>query len=424
MRDLAAEAAKSEQSFDRVVPLERTLALLPALRARFGITRVADLTYLDRIGMPVFSSVIPRSADLVSVYNGKGTTRDHARIGAVMEAVERQAAGRLSIETFEARPHEIAGALDPRELAVDTAWEGRAIPLVRGIDLVRDAVAYVPRAAVEWPCLGPRIFPVVTTNGLASGNTLLEAIYHALFELVERHVWSLTHARAYVRPHALLAALAGPDAGSLDRAMIDDPVGLAIAVPTGEPLVDDILARITRCDLEVRLLVVCEPELPPVVFATVYEPFAAEPAAHFGIGCSWSPVHATLRALTEAVQSRLADVQGAREDILRADDDRPTRFHGHARRIARVPKGRWHFDGPVTGMVRLADLPDRSTRDLAHDVRLLLDAFRAIGVRRAIVVDISPPGLPVAVVRAIVPDLETMIVDGRTGNRLKLILTS
>ncbi len=420
--DLASAAPKAEGSYDRAVPLERTLALLPELRRRFGITRVADLTYLDRIGLPVYSSVVPRSLDLLTVYNGKGLTRDHARVGAVMEAVERQVAGRLSIDTFEAHPSDVPGALDPRELALDAAWEGRPIAWVRGYDLLHDEVAYVPRAAVEWPCLGPRIFPIVTTNGLASGNTVLEATYHALFELVERHVWSLAHARAYLRPRAILESFAGPGAGSFDGVMIDDPVGEALEIPTGDPAIDGIVARIVACDLTVRMIVIREGVLPPVVFATIAEPSALQPTAHIGIGCSWSPAHATLRALTEAVQSRLTDVQGAREDILRADDRRPTRFHSHSRRIAKLPKGRWHFDGPVTGSTTLQEIADRSTSDLASDVRRLLDALRDSHVRRAVIVDISPPGIDIAVVRAIVPDLESMIADRRRGRTIEVIL--
>lgn len=424
MFDLAESVPKTAASFDRAVPLARTLTLLPDLRERFGITRVADLTYLDRIGVPVFSSVVPRSPDLLTVYNGKGVSREEALIGAVMEAVERQAAGHLELETIEALPHRLRGALDPRELGIDPAWTDRPIAFVRGHDLLRDEPAYVPRAAVEWPCLGPRIFPVVTTNGLAAGNTVLEAAVHALFEVVERHVWSVAHARAYLRPHAFLTALAGAGQGTFDEVMIDDPIGTAIELPTGEPAIDEIFRRITACDLTLRLIAIGDEALPCTIFATLAEPYAAAPTAHMGIGASWSPVHATIRALTEAVQSRLTDVQGAREDIFRAGDERPTRFVSHSRRIDRLPHGRWHFDGPVRGEARLATFPDRSTGDLAADLRLLLGALRESGVRQAIVVDISPPGAPVAVVRAIVPDLETMVADGRIGRSIREILGS
>ena len=422
MFDLIAPTPKADGTFDRAVPLERTLALVPELRRRFGITRVADLTYLDRIGLPVFSCVVPRSPDLLTVYNGKGVTRETALVGAVMEAVERQVAGHLTLETIEAVPGTLAGSLDVADLGISPDWESRPIAFVRGYDVLRDDVAFVPRGAVEWPVLGPRLFAVVTTNGLASGNTLLEAAYHALFELVERHVWSVSHARAYVRPHALLTSFADAGSGTFDRVMIDDPIGTAIEMPTGDPTIDGILARIASCGLTVRLIAIAEGALPMTVFATLVEPDAAAPTAHIGLGASWSPVHATLRALTEAVQSRLTDVQGAREDIVRADDDRPTRFRSHSRRIARLPYGRWHFDGPVAGRARLDEFADRSSNDLGEEFRALLDALRETGVRRAVVVDISPPDVPVCVVRAIAPDLETMVADGRIGRTIRDIL--
>jgi ribosomal protein S12 methylthiotransferase accessory factor len=74
------------------------------------------------------------------------------------------------------------------------------------------------------------------------------------------------------------------------------------------------------------------------------------------------------------------------------------------------------------GSTRLRDIGDRSTSDLAHDVRQLLDALRDSHVRRAVIVDISPPGIDVAVVRAIVPDLESMIADRRRGRTIEAIL--
>jgi ribosomal protein S12 methylthiotransferase accessory factor len=421
--DLSAPTPKAVDSFDRAVTLDRTLRLLPTLRCRFGITRVADLTYLDRLGVPVFSSVVPRSPDLLTVYNGKGLTREAAVIGAVMEAVERQAAGHLTLETIATRPADLPGALDPRELGADEGRpEDEPLAFVRGYDLLREETAWVPRAAVEWPCAGPRIFPVVTTNGLAAGNTLLEAVYHGLFELVERHVWSVAHARAYLRPHALLASLAAPGPGGFDRVMVDDPIGTAIVTPTGVRAIDALLERIDRCGLTVRLLAMTEGALPTTVFATLVEPGAAAATAHIGIGASWSPVHATIRALTEAVQSRLTDVQGAREDIFRAGDDRPTRFRSHSRRIARLPHGRWHFDGPVIAHARLDALPDRAQADLGAELAQLLAALRTTGVERAIVVDITPPECPVAVVRIVAPGLESMVADGRIGRTIRAIL--
>ena len=78
--------------FHRICPPEDTLARVWPLLSTVGVTRVSDITGLDRIGVPVWSSVVPKSRDILSVYNGKGTTPVAARTSAVMEAVERYAA--------------------------------------------------------------------------------------------------------------------------------------------------------------------------------------------------------------------------------------------------------------------------------------------------------------------------------------------
>src|SRR5688500_7273953 len=72
--------------------------LLPIARAaaeQAGVTRLADVTRLDRIGLPVWQAVRPMSRAL-SVHQGKGATDADAQVGALLEAVESHAA-----ETFE-----------------------------------------------------------------------------------------------------------------------------------------------------------------------------------------------------------------------------------------------------------------------------------------------------------------------------------
>jgi len=59
----------------RSVPPEETLRRARELLPAAGITRVADITSLDRVGIPVFSSIRPTAATgAISVYNGKGAT--------------------------------------------------------------------------------------------------------------------------------------------------------------------------------------------------------------------------------------------------------------------------------------------------------------------------------------------------------------
>lgn len=66
------------------------LQTLHALQDRlwdFGITRVANVTGLDRVGIPVFMVVRPNARSL-SVSQGKGVDSAAARVSGIMEAVE------------------------------------------------------------------------------------------------------------------------------------------------------------------------------------------------------------------------------------------------------------------------------------------------------------------------------------------------
>lgn len=185
----------------RAVPPEETLARIEPKMPTAGVTRVADITGLDRIGIPVFSSIRPTAEEgAVSVYNGKGTTPGEAKVSAMMEAVERYSAEvhgmKLLVDSYS-RLSEKENALNPNELIlpdyVKNAEEVR-IPWVKGYDLIQDEEIYVPANAVFHPLPsrydGVRLFRT-NTNGLAAGNEKEEAIFHGLAEVIERDAWSL-----------------------------------------------------------------------------------------------------------------------------------------------------------------------------------------------------------------------------------------
>lgn len=76
----------TQRVLDEKSTLERTKDELGTI----GVTRIASITDLDRVGIPVFSSIRPSSADgAISVYSGKGNTETQARISSMMEAFER-----------------------------------------------------------------------------------------------------------------------------------------------------------------------------------------------------------------------------------------------------------------------------------------------------------------------------------------------
>ncbi|MGJ3558796.1 hypothetical protein ACR6C2_07400 [Streptomyces sp. INA 01156] len=66
---------------------EETWQLVAGRLPAFGITRVARLTGLDCIGLPVWTAIRPASRTL-STSQGKGATDLLARLSAVLEAIE------------------------------------------------------------------------------------------------------------------------------------------------------------------------------------------------------------------------------------------------------------------------------------------------------------------------------------------------
>ena len=396
---------KAAGSFDRVVGLEQTLALIPPLRKRFGITRLAETTYLDRADVPTYAAIVPRSPDLLGVYGGKGTTRQAARVSAVMEAVERQVGAVPRLQSHYRPACAVAAELDLDPRTVRAGARAAPVECFQGRDLISGEMLSVPRAMVQCPWPGPRFLEGgINTNGLAAGNTFIEACFHALCEVVERHTWSMYHAKCALVPRFY----GGPSAP--DAALAEE-----ISFPTGRPEVDELAAKLTAARLRVRAFWLHDAKLPHVMLAGVTDATNSPAMFHTGLGCSLSPAHALTRALTEAVQSRTVDIQGSREDILREGEDSSI-YTNHARRCGELPLGRWYFDLPALP-VQFSQLADRSSCDILGDLQTVVESLEALGAPRVVAIDLTRGQLPVSVVRVVVPSLEKTAIDGTIGPR-------
>jgi|SRR5579862_5245727 len=399
---------KAPGTFDRTVPLERTLELIPHLRRRFGITRIGETTHLDRTNLPTICAVVPRSKDFIGVYNGKGTTRSAAWASAVMEAVERQVAADPAVRTYHRNLRDVATWLDLESCGLLANARDRTVACTDGIDLITGETGPVPMALVQCPWDGEPLFRSYGTNGLAAGNTFAEAVYHALAELVERHVWSLAHVACSVAPRYY---------GRADE--IDGTRVRQLTLPAGNELLDAAIEACARAGLHLRILILQEGSLPLVALATLMEASSQPPMLHRGLGCSLSPAHAISRAITEAVQSRVTDVMGAREDILRRGD--VATAHDHGRRLKELPENCWETNVPAVA-VNFGELIDRSTPDLEDDTKVMLQMLQNDGVGRIVAVDLSPPKAGVGVVRIVAPSLETTCIDGAMKARARALL--
>jgi ribosomal protein S12 methylthiotransferase accessory factor len=66
----------------------------------------------------------------------------------------------------------------------------------------------------------------------------------------------------------------------------------------------------------------------------------------------------------------------------------------------------------------MSDIPSYQSDDIITDIDFMLGRLRSAGIQRAVAVDLSPPGIPVSVVRLVVPHLESWGVDySKIGTR-------
>jgi putative methanogenesis marker protein 1 len=371
---------------------EETLERIAPKMELAGITRVADITNLDRIGIPVFSSIRP-AADkgAISVYNGKGATPAEARVSAMMEGIERYSAEvherELLVETYSKLASE-TNAVDPRDLILPSdANPEMAIPWIEGYDLIRKEEVMVPASGVFHPL--PPNDPQLcrtNTNGLASGNVLEEAVFHGLSEVIERDAWSLVET----------VKMTGPRVTEVED-------GLAAG----------LIEKFAAAEVDVRIKDITSNIGVPTIAAASDDLRLKDPALlTIGMGTHTSAEVAVLRALTEVAQSRLTQIHGAREDTTTADFRRQIGYD-RTKRLNR----HWFGDSETRPF---SEIESQDSEDFLDDINLMLKRLEKAGMDRAIVVDLTREEIGVPVVRVMVPGLEQSAMDqDRRGKRCR-----
>jgi len=380
----------------RTVDPRTTLARIEPLCKVAGVTRVADITGLDRVGIPVFSSIRPSAGSgAITVYNGKGASKEQAKASAIMEALERYSGEvrgddmvRKGVEDMLSSEN----ALDPRELILParTAMHlmHQSVAWVKGFDLQEEEDIWVPASAVFHPYSSTLDMPLfrTNTNGLASGNTMEEAVVHGLCEVVERDAWSICEARRRVRGD--------------------------IALPR-DALISNMMEKFTSQGIEVHLKDLTSDVGLPTFAAAADDVRLQDPALLcLGMGTHLNPRITVIRALTEVAQSRLTQIHGAREDTVRGGAARQMGYE----RMKRL-NSMWF--SALSGPSSLDDHEALDTRDLYDDLNIVLERLRSKGFRQAIAVELTRRELDIPVVRTIVPGMEVNAVDQeRSGRRL------
>jgi YcaO-like protein with predicted kinase domain len=375
-------------AIDRLFPSDVTFERVRPHLLSFGITRVARHTGLDKVGIPVWCAYTPNAKSIV-VAQGKGLSDDDARTSATMEALERAVACDPfvevvvdSSESLKEKGQHVHSLPPLIALGKELLGVDETIAWVVGSDLLTGGTVYVPFEAVTLDRTRHDNRYWQSSDGLASGNTLEEATFHGLLERIERDA------------HALWQLLNLPQ----QQATCVDPSSFATAD------VQALQEKLLTADLELRLFDITSDVGVPTYTALVGPRYklrtnmARYVEVTYGSGTHPIPDRAAIRALTEAAQSRLTYISGARDDVYREVFQRS------------LPA---HIRGLFDAVPRLVDIViPRETPDLAS----VLDRLRAVSVAEVLMVPLSDPTLPFAVVKLLVPGLENP--DGARRQRL------
>ena len=354
-----------------------------------GITRLANVTGLDSIGIPVVQAIRPNSRSL-SVSQGKGVDIDSAKASAMMEAIELWHAERIELPCLCASYQ----AMRKKEKVIDL----ERLPLVkgarirpdeqrcwlRGWDLFQEEEIWVPFEVVSMNTIGVNqavMTFLTTSNGLASGNHILEAIEHALCEVIERDTHALDSARGMTN--------------SLKNKVDTDTIT--------EPSLKAMIATCHAADVDVAIFEMDSDVGMPTFRVGLSEcediDWWRRLGTEWGCGTHLSPIIALSRAITEAAQARLTMIAGSR-------DDNPPEAYA-------ASQGMWNTKGvrntifaapaarPFSTMTR-----HEETDTFEGDLEVMLEALRAADIDRAVVIDITKEHIGIPVVKVVVPELE------------------
>ena len=381
---------------------EATLALVTPFLKEIGVTRVANITGLDVIGIPVVVVCRP-NAKTLSTATGKGINLLNAKVSGIMEALELYHAENidqsLKLSTYSDlhQNHPVIEIDGLPRLNISDFHPDKSILWIEGQSITPSDTAsvWLPHETVHTNYTLP--LPtgsgsfIMSTNGLASGNSVLEATNHAIGELIERDAMTLFEISndEYKQSRLLkLDTINSPEATHL----LDLYHQANVPVNVWD-ITSDIDIPAFKCE---------------ILYTNPLDPGILLPV--HGYGCHPSREIALLRALTEAAQSRLNLIAGSRDDIAQAM---------YQKSYTRIDT--------KDGKRNFRDVVNYQHQDLASDLSLLLDRLALVGIHQVVRVNLTKSKFNIPVVKVVIPGLEGMIdipeykLGQRAKNRLEKI---
>lgn len=391
----------------RECPADETFQRARLYMDRLGISRITDSTRLDRIGIPVFSSIRPSAAEAsLCVHAGKGMTAAEARTGALMEAIEFgfSDTSNSKLTVREVLPGQILGKDSGHDAILDLCPRMNVsinmdipIPSVKALELNSFEELDLPAELVFTPFanVGNRYFGS-HTNGLSSGNSLTEATIHGVLEVIERDAVSF---QTFKDDSHLINAetLPGPVKSILDKIK---HAGM------------EVILKYVYHSLDIRVFMcwLIEPSMKNSIYINK------------GYGCHIHKSIAVTRAVTEAVQSRMSFIHGGRDDLVKdyqyyesmSDKERTQHFDQTYQKL-QSSKGEISYD----------DIEDVKWKyqDMDELLKLLLDQLGDHGYNNVLRAAHTGPDDTIQVVKVIIPKMEFFTYENkRIGPMLQRLL--
>jgi len=372
-----------------------TLRFVEGMRDLLGMRDFREATALDRIGIPVFTCWRLRPDDSTTFHTGKGASATQAQVSLTLESIERYSSefreewsGRLVEGSYNAlRKHR--ATLDPMSLILSQFSDyspDAELHWVEGFDLANDEEILVPAREVYHPFHRDEgLLYGSHTNGLASGNSIEEAVFHALTEVIERDAWSIAKYN-YDYGDAVLIENSPGNGFLLDIVRRYEDAGL------------EIIARDITSDIGI-----------PAVAAFSKDMRHGDTLPVEGFGAHTDPKVAMGRALMEMATTRAMFLVKNGPDGLR--DSSPLYLtHDESTEDPRFA---------VRGVKSLADMEIGYSSDIAEDLKACIARLRERGLDRVIAVDLTRPETGVPTVRVVIPGTDAYCYDRtRKGDRL------
>jgi len=306
--ELSSDLPSHVENNYRSKTAEQTWQWIEPLLPKMGITRVANITGLDTLNIPVCIAIRPNSRGL-STSQGKGLELVQAKVSAAMESIESWHCERIKqplvVGTYEQIRDEKQNVADVKEFV-----HRRAKRLIS-----EQSLAFVPVASLNdedqhwlpYETISTNFvfdqqrkpFFMQSSNGLAAGNTLTEALCQGIYEIIERDAVQQWFNNGGFSTQGQLVT---------------------------EHSQADLSQLIQRCELLGTKFLIWDLKsyagIPCFAVAMMDSPAQIELrniGSFSGYGCHLDETTALQRALLEAIQSRLTLISGSRDDMLEAE---------------------------------------------------------------------------------------------------------